>query len=85
MAMTISFQDFADADGITAKFKMSSRSLCRLQALYEAWCSAVAPEWRRRFVQAQRVGGNINIKLDDGSVLEIRLQRRDASGKAVRT
>jgi hypothetical protein len=74
--MAISFQNFADADGITTNFRMSSRSLCHLQSLYEAWCLTVAPRWQRSFESAQRVGNDINILLDDGSTLVVRLRDR---------
>jgi hypothetical protein len=73
--MTTSFQDFADADGITTNFRMNLRGLCRLQHVYEVWCSTVAPpEWRRTWVMAQRAKGVINIKLDDGSVMTVKLR-----------
>ena len=72
------FQAFADANGITVNFRMNSRNLPLLAEAYDAWRSVAPPsEWGcGEVIRWRRIGGVVEMHLSDGTVVAVRLRKR---------
>jgi hypothetical protein len=75
--MMSSFQDFADATGVTANFRMSNRRFAWLVEVYDAWrCVAPPSEWEcGEVVMCQRGRGVVHLHLSYGSVVTVKVHR----------
>jgi hypothetical protein len=73
-----SFQDVADASGITRNFRIGNLSCCAVALLYNDWQKTVAPEWRSGTIvgmQVQGRGSGLLLTLEGGATMTVKLHR----------
>jgi hypothetical protein len=73
----MSFQEFADAAGVTKNFRMGNRSLAWLCEIYDAWRSVAPPsEWETGpIVRMQRGRGVVNLFHQNGHTVTLKTHR----------